>query len=223
MVNNFSLDQIGLFSFGKEIENSVINLMHQGFDFCIHHNGIESKYGFYTKKISKIANELKKYSNSHPKMDETSRRVLMQEAKAPDVVAFKYPTFSKIEIRHRLLYSELEDTITSDFVREEFNFLRNYLRDSLLLYCCLKNKKIRILNTSFKITDPIQKDYWNNPEKNFGVTENYFDCLAEKYVFNKNFLINKLIDSCPEEKLTTFYSSLSPISVEGTELEEVVF
>ena len=223
MSNNFSLDQIGNYSFGKLIEESVINLMHHGFDFSIHHNGVEDKYGFFSKKISKIANELINYSNLHQKMDETSKRVLIQEAKSPDVVAFKYPIFSKIEIRHKLLNHELEETIGNFYVQKDFNFLRDYLRDSLLLFCCLKHKKIRILNTSYDISDPLQKDYWNNPEKNFGVTEKAFDYLAEKYVFNKDFLINKLINKCPEKDLRTFYSNLSPISVEGTELEEAVF
>ena len=223
MLNKFSLEEIANFSFGKQIEESVINLLHQGLDFCIHHNGIEHKYGFYTKRISKIANELKKNSNLHPTMDKTSKRVLIQEAKAPDVVAYKYPNFSKIEIRHKLLNDELEETIGNFYVQEDFNFLRDYLRDSLILYCCPKNKKIRILNTTYEITNPVQEDYWNNPEKNFGVPEKAFDNFAERYVFNKQFLINKLINSCAEEHLPTIYSNLSPISLEVTELEEVVF
>ena len=198
--------EINNFLKGKLYELSFVNLLRHGLKWDVKTDGLEHRHDFYCKRMNSIF-----YNQDGLDLDESSRRILIEECKRPDIIAVPSNSkkFLRAEIRLRPIGCSYSDFISNLFVKDEFELIREYFRGTKLLYLDPENRELRMLDSWYSIDDQEnQNNIWSKPEQIFLINKTYFKDLTDMYIFDRtSSLAFSLLDYCSEEeKLKIMYS-----------------
>lgn len=199
------------FAYGTFLQNQYINFLQQA-GFKVQLNGQEHMFPFIMDSISKAS-----MNKLNPETAKTAKSL----KKSPDFIAYKESsrtTFLKGEVRcKRNISKYIKDFIYQYDEEEEFEFLREYQRGTLLIYLDVPNKNVRALNTNYPWDDPKQLDFWNNPITYLDLNQEQYDFLIEKFLWQSSLSVaDRLI-----EYLRPAESASDSLDEEFTEIEYI--